>query len=59
MINLNATLRYEAVDLRRALFATLDLYHWLAIETAQRLGLAYPAETQRQVAAWLKTVRAR
>lgn len=34
---------YDAEDVWRALLATLDLFRWLAVETAQRWGFAYPA----------------
>jgi aminoglycoside 6-adenylyltransferase len=47
---------YNAADLRRALFATLDLYRWLAIETAQRSGVIFPAKTHEQVIDWLKSI---
>jgi aminoglycoside 6-adenylyltransferase len=47
---------YDATDLRRALFATLDVYRRLAIETAQRLGLEFPSDTHQQVVHWLKSI---
>jgi aminoglycoside 6-adenylyltransferase len=37
---------YDEDDVRRALLATMDLFSWLAAETAERHGLAYPAETE-------------
>jgi aminoglycoside 6-adenylyltransferase len=40
---------YDTGDLWRALFATLDLFRWLAIETAERLGYAYPTEADTHV----------
>lgn len=46
---------YDATDLRRALFATLDLYRWVAIETAQRLGFDFPAAAQQHVMRWVQT----
>lgn len=46
---------YGQSDLRRALFATLDLYHRLASETAQRLGFDFPAAAQQHVMRWVKT----
>ena len=33
---------YDGEDIWRALFVTMDLFRWLAMETAERLGLAYP-----------------
>jgi aminoglycoside 6-adenylyltransferase len=44
---------YNTIDLRRALWASLDLYRWVAIETAQRLGVDFPVEAYQQVAAWI------
>lgn len=35
---------YDAGDVRRALVATMDLFRWVAAETAGLLGLKYPAE---------------
>ena len=35
---------YDAEDIWQALFATMDLFRWLALETAQHLGFTYPAE---------------
>jgi aminoglycoside 6-adenylyltransferase len=34
---------YDAEDVWRALLATMDLYRWLAVETAEQLGYAYPS----------------
>ncbi len=47
---------YDALDLQRALLATLDVYRWVASETAQRLGLVFPAKTHAQVIGWLKAI---
>jgi len=44
---------YDQADLRRALLATLHLYHWLAGETAAQLGLAYPQPNDKQVLGWI------
>jgi len=35
--------RYDAEDVWRALRATMDLYRWLAVETAEQLDYAYPS----------------
>jgi aminoglycoside 6-adenylyltransferase len=40
---------YDAVDIRRALFTTMDLFRWLATETAERLGYPYPTTAEAQV----------
>lgn len=34
---------YEEEDVWRALFVTIDLFRWLAVETAEKLEYAYPA----------------
>ncbi len=44
---------YDQADLRRALQATLHLYHWLAGETAANLGFDYPQPNDLQVLDWL------
>lgn len=33
---------YDKDDLWRALFATMELFRWLSVEVAQRLGYSYP-----------------
>lgn len=40
---------YDEADIARALLATMNLFHWLAIETAELLGYKYPAEGERAV----------
>jgi aminoglycoside 6-adenylyltransferase len=45
--------RYDAGDARRALLATMDLFRWLATETAERLGYPYPAEADAHVTGWV------
>ncbi len=44
---------YEPDALRRALFETMDLFGWLAVETAHTLGYAYPAADVARVRAWV------
>jgi aminoglycoside 6-adenylyltransferase len=34
--------RYDVNDVARGLLATMDLFRWLAMETAHRLNIAYP-----------------
>jgi aminoglycoside 6-adenylyltransferase len=41
--------RYDGRDMRRALLATMDLFRWLATETADRLGHDYPAAIDEHV----------
>jgi aminoglycoside 6-adenylyltransferase len=40
---------YDSADVRRALFATMDLFRWLATETAERLGYPYPEPADHHV----------
>jgi len=35
---------YDAADIWRALFATMDVFDWVSLETAQKLGVALPKE---------------
>lgn len=44
---------YEAAGLWQALFATLALLHWLARESAARLGYTYPAQREAALLALL------
>jgi aminoglycoside 6-adenylyltransferase len=45
---------YDAADLVRALPATVDLFRWLARETAERLGFAYPDAADQHATEWLR-----
>jgi aminoglycoside 6-adenylyltransferase len=45
---------YDPADLQRALFVTMELFRWLALEVAGRLGYAYPAEGGRRAAEWVQ-----
>ena len=45
--------RYDADDTWRALFASMDLFRWLARETAARLGHRYPADLDEHVTTWV------
>ena len=46
---------YDKEDLWRALFVTLDLFRWLAAETAEQLGYAYPTLADNRVTGWLES----
>ncbi len=46
---------YDENDVGRALLATMDLFRWLATETARQLGYPYPAEAEEQVTELVKT----
>jgi aminoglycoside 6-adenylyltransferase len=47
---------FDQADMQRALFATLELFRWLANETAARLGYTYPLEPVKQMAAWMQSI---
>ena len=42
--------RYNDPEVWRALGATMDLFRWLAVETARAWGYAYPTEGAQQAA---------
>jgi aminoglycoside 6-adenylyltransferase len=44
---------YDANDMARTLLAMMKLFRWLAIETGERLGFAYPAEADTRVTEWV------
>jgi aminoglycoside 6-adenylyltransferase len=45
---------YDSEDVWRALFATMDLYRWLAVETATQLGYPYPSPGVDRAAALVR-----
>jgi aminoglycoside 6-adenylyltransferase len=47
---------YSQLDLKRALFATLDLFRQLAQDVARRLEYAYPFETDRALTAQIGAI---
>lgn len=47
---------YDTADVGRALFATLGLFRWLALETSSRLGIDYPATADQHVTEWLQSL---
>jgi aminoglycoside 6-adenylyltransferase len=48
------TADYNEVDIQRAMLARLDLFRWVAQETAERLGYVYPIEADRHVMDWIQ-----
>lgn len=44
---------YDETDIKQALFATVDLFRWIAQETTEKLGYAYPIDGDQQVTQWL------
>jgi len=51
----NVFAHYDEDDIARALFATMDLFHWLAIQTAERLSYPYPYTVDEHVTGWIRT----
>jgi aminoglycoside 6-adenylyltransferase len=47
---------YNQPSLHQALLATLDLYQWLARETAARLGYEFPSAQDEAIFNWIKSV---
>jgi len=45
---------YDENDTKDALLATMDLFHWMAMETAGKLGYAYPTEADQHVTKWIR-----
>lgn len=46
--------RYDARSSREALFASMELFSWLARETAERLRFSYPGEAEEAATRWLR-----
>jgi aminoglycoside 6-adenylyltransferase len=49
---------YDEADVARALRATMDLFRWLAVETADRLGYPYPATADERTTELVGTLLA-
>jgi aminoglycoside 6-adenylyltransferase len=45
--------RYNEAEIKQALWATLDLFRWVALETAANLEFSYPIEGDKQINQWL------
>lgn len=48
---------YEADDIWRALFVTMDLFRWVSLETAEKLHYAYPREGMEQAAEFTRRIK--
>jgi len=46
---------YDGKDIKRALLAAINLFHWLATETATMLSYPYPTEADKNVTEWTRT----
>ena len=47
---------YDLGDLRRALFATMEMYRWLTEETAEQLGYTYSVHADESVTEWIRSM---
>lgn len=47
---------YDEEDVWRALMATMDLFHWLAIEISERLGYSYPTSGEGDAVAMVNNL---
>ena len=45
--------RHEVEDVWRALFATMELFRWLARETAEKLGMTYRIFAEERATEWV------
>lgn len=46
---------YDEEDVKRALLGAMDLFRWMAMETAEKLGYpSYPTKADEQVTNWIK-----
>jgi aminoglycoside 6-adenylyltransferase len=46
---------YDEKDVKRALLAAIELFRWLASETARKMNCLYPAEAANQATKWIRT----
>ncbi|MDR1799238.1 MAG: aminoglycoside 6-adenylyltransferase [Bifidobacteriaceae bacterium] len=51
----NTFAAYEVAALRQALYATMDLFRLLAVETSHRWGLDYPEAADMRATVWART----
>jgi hypothetical protein len=49
--------RDDRADLRRSLWASIERFRWLGMETAAGLGYRYPRETDEEVTRWVERLR--
>ena len=47
--------QYDEDDIKHALLAMMDLFRWIATETAEKLGFPYPAKADEHVTNWIRT----
>ena len=46
---------YDKQDTRKTLMATLNMFHRIATETAEKLGYSYPEKADQRIKEWLQT----
>jgi aminoglycoside 6-adenylyltransferase len=46
---------HDKEDIKRALLAAIDLFRWLATETATKLSYPYPTKADKNVTKWIRT----
>ena len=46
---------YDEDDVKHALSATMNLFRWIAMETAEKLGYPYPTKADKHVTNWIRT----
>ena len=51
----SAFAHYDEEDVKRALLAAMELFRWMAMETAEKLGYSYPTKADNQVTKWIRT----
>jgi aminoglycoside 6-adenylyltransferase len=47
---------YGKKEIRDSLFATMGLFHWLAVETAEHLHYPYPLATDENLRTYVQTL---
>jgi aminoglycoside 6-adenylyltransferase len=51
----SALSHYDEEDVKHALLATMNLFRWIAMESAEKLGYPYPTKADKYVTNWIKT----
>ncbi len=50
----DAFTQYDREDVKRALLAAMDLFRWMAMETAEKLSYSYPTKADEHVSKWIE-----
>jgi len=51
----SAFAHYDEDDTKGALLAAMDLFRWIAMETAEKLSYPYPTKADEHVTKWIRT----